>query len=243
MTDELNPPDRFAAQPSEPSPVGDSEEPFACPHCGQMLAPTCRVCVACRQPIDPSQIRREPPTQPLHIQAASPAPSRQPVEAQAAPSPALAPVRYPWRMFFLVLAIAWVGTVVALEVLGIEQGRILVTGVQVLSSVWVYFDARQKGLPKPLYWGLGTLFLWIIMFPWYLVRRQRPQAPCPFVEREASPLARLLLAVLALFFLLAVVLSLMSKPGKQDPTPRWHIFPSSGGETAQSPHFRAGRRT
>jgi hypothetical protein len=209
MTDEFNPPDRSAAELAGPSPADDSEEPFPCPHCGQMLAPTCRVCVSCRQAIDPADIRRAPP---VELAAVPGGDVKSPLPGEPTPLPALPPVRYPWRMFLLVLALTWVGAVLALEFLGLEQGRILVTGVQVLSSLWVFFDARQKRLPKPFHWGIGTLFLWIIMFPWYLVRRQRPQAPCPFVEREASPLARLLLAALALFFLVAVVVTLLHGP-------------------------------
>lgn len=244
MTDELNPPDRLAAQPSGASPADDSDEPFACPHCGQMLAPTCRVCVACRQPIDPAQIRREPPVEPPQVPATNPAQVQRPVEAQAAPSPELAPVRFSWRMFFLVLGLAWLTAAAALVLLGAERARMVMAWTPVVLAVWVYLDARQKRLPKPLRWSVGTVFpvVWIFVFPWYLVRRQRPQAPCPFVEREASPMVRLLLAVLALLFLLLMVAALMSGPGKKDLTPNWHIFPSSGGRTVQSLHFHGGQK-
>ena len=33
-------------------------EPFQCPACGQLLAPACRVCVACKHTIDPAEIAR-----------------------------------------------------------------------------------------------------------------------------------------------------------------------------------------
>ena len=33
-------------------------EPFPCPACGQMLGPSCRVCVACKQPLNPAEIKR-----------------------------------------------------------------------------------------------------------------------------------------------------------------------------------------
>lgn len=210
MTNEPYPPDPEAAESDAPSP--SDGEPFPCPHCGQMLAPACRVCVACHEPIDPAQIRRPPSVAIPWDQHANVKTPLQP-EVPSALTPALPPVRYPWRMFLLVLAVSWAGAVVALEVVGMEQGRLLVTGVQVISSLWVFFDARQKRLPKPLHWGLGTLFLWVIVFPWYLVRRRTPESPCPFVEREASPLARVLLAALALFFLVAVVVALLHGPG------------------------------
>ena len=44
-----------AAEPAFPT------EPFACPYCGQMLGPGCRVCVACKAPIDPARINVPPP--------------------------------------------------------------------------------------------------------------------------------------------------------------------------------------
>ncbi len=215
MTDEFHPPDGPAADRASPAPADPLDEPFACPHCGQMLAPTCRVCVVCREPIDPAQIRRAPapvsPEAPARAPAGGPA---QPLPGSAAkpPLPTVPPVRYPWRMLLLVLGLTWLGAAAALMLLGLEQARFLVTGVQILSSLWVFFDARQKRLPKPFHWGLGTLFLWIVFFPWYLVRRKRPEAPCPFVEREPSPLARVILLVLALFFLIALVAALLHGP-------------------------------
>jgi hypothetical protein len=213
MSDELNPPDRPAAERRDPSLPDASDEPFPCPHCGQMLAPTCRVCVACRQAINPADIRRTPPVEWPSIPGGD---IKSPRQAEAPSPPTLPPVRYPWRMLLLVLALTWIGAVAALGWLGLDRGRILVSNasavVQMLSSLWVYFDARQKRLPKPLHWGLGTLFLWIIVFPWYLVRRRTPEAPCPFVEREASPLARVLLAALALFFMVVLVVAVLHGP-------------------------------
>ncbi len=180
------------SQPPLPPPESaTSEEPFPCPACGQMLAPSCRVCVACKHPIDPAVTVRLQPSQ---------APPPPPAAAQP-----ILPVKFPWRMFLLVLA-AWI--VIAegvLEILGLARGQLALGGVQILTSIWVFYDAQHKGLPKPLRWGLGSILLWPIVFPWYLARRKRVEAACPFIEGPTSGAMRalLLLLLLVLFFLLA----------------------------------------
>jgi len=183
-------PDRPELPPAPPEPAA-GEEPFPCPACGQMLAPSCRVCVACKHPIEPAEIRRDQP--PLAPVASPPA------------TPTVPPVKFPWRVFFLVLA-AWmvIGEGV-LAILGFARGQLALGGVQILTSVWVFYDAQHKGLPRALRWGLGSILLWPIVFPWYLARRKRVEAPCPFVEGPTSPWTRaaLLLLLLVLFFLLA----------------------------------------
>ena len=43
--------------------------------------------------------------------------------------------------------------------------------IVILSTIWVGYDTHRlkiKGL-----WTLGTLFLWIIVFPFYLIHRQK----------------------------------------------------------------------
>lgn len=42
------------------------------------------------------------------------------------------------------------------------------------SAIWVYIDAKKRGFSNPASWGFGTFFVWIVVFPWYLVRRNRP---------------------------------------------------------------------
>ena len=84
-------------------------------------------------------------------------------------------------------------------------------GVVILTSVWVYYDATAKLVPKPLRWGLGSLLLWIVMFPWYLARRRDPVAPCRFVEAEASSMTRLLLVMLLLLALLGIVIMVLKQ--------------------------------
>ncbi len=166
-------------------------EPFACPHCGQMLAPNCRVCVACKTPIDPEQIARL--QRPAIV-----APPEIAVAARLEP-----PVRFPGRVFLVFFGIWIIVVSIVLRLLGPLKGQLVLGGVQVLTSGWVFYDAHERGLPKPLRWGLGSLLLWLFIFPWYLVRRARPAAPCPFVEGAAGPLTRaLFIILLVVFFIL-----------------------------------------
>src|SRR5438093_12147697 len=69
------------------------DEAFPCPACGQMLGPLCRVCVACKKPIDPAQIKA----------ASARARQLQPFEAQPATGPAAGNLRFPWLLFSALL--------------------------------------------------------------------------------------------------------------------------------------------
>jgi len=173
-------------------------EPFACPACGQMLGPSVRVCVACKAIIDQSKIQK-------------PRPALAPLN----PQPALLAVeraRFPWQIFVWVLAAWFLAATIAQKALGPAKAQLVLLGVVFLSSAWVFLDAKQQAVPKPLRWGLGSLLLWIIIFPWYLARRKTPQATCPFVEAEAGPVTRTLLFVLLLFFLLGIIVVALKGP-------------------------------
>jgi len=182
-----------------PAPERDGE-PFACPHCGQMLGRSCRVCVACQQEVEPPEMGAPQPA----------LPSAGPVEATATAVP-LERVRFPWTIFFLVLAVSMVGVSLVQLLMTPLKGQMLVAGVQVLTAVWVFYDAQTKGVPKAMRWGLGTLLLWLFIFPWYLERRSKPAARCPFVEGPAGPLTR---ALLVLLLLVLFILAFKSPPGK-----------------------------
>jgi hypothetical protein len=168
----------------------DQREPFPCPACGQLLAPSCRVCVACQQTIDPAAI-----PQPEALPAVGKPAQREPE-----------PVRFSWRTFLIVFAI-WVpgATLVQMHMPPLKA-QLVLGGVQILCSFWVLFDALEKRLPRPLRWGMGTLLLWPIIFPWYLARRSRPRQPCPFIEARVNPRTLALL-----FILLAVMFYLIFK--------------------------------
>ena len=173
-------------------------EAFPCPACGQMLGATCRVCVACKQPIDPTQIAR--PETPAAL-----------TEPQAIP-PQIALVRFPWSILLFVLVIWFFAASVAVRFLSPGNSQIAMGGLVVLSSIWVFYDARERGVPKPLRWGVGCLLLWIVFFPWYLSRRRTPEAACSFIEAERGPLLRVLLITLLVFFLFSVVMVVLKGP-------------------------------
>jgi len=176
-----------AATGDRPSDEQFPTDPFPCPACGQLLAPSCRVCVACKQAIDPAEIR-------IHRVL--------PVVGEPAPR-VLEPVRFPWRIFVIVFAIWVVGATLVQRYMDPWKGQLVLGGVQILCSLWVLFDALEKRLPRPLRWGMGTLLLWPIIFPWYLARRSHPRQPCPFVEAQIRPITRAaLLILLAVFFYL-----------------------------------------
>lgn len=126
-----------------------------------------------------------------------------------------APVRFPWRLFFAVLGISLLLGLVFLQLWGEEKARWALWGVQSLASVWVFFDALRNRLPQPLRWGVGSLLLPVIVFPWYLARRRLPQSPCPFVEAKIGPVTRFLLVALIIFFVLNAVSYLVMGPPKE----------------------------
>ena len=183
------------------------DEPFACPHCGQMLAPSCRVCPSCRETIDPNDIVRPE----IVI----------PIAEQVVPLPVAEEyARFSWSIFFATFGVWLVVGLITESLLGPEKGRYVLGALVVLSSLWVYRDAREKNIPKPFRWGLGSILLWILIFPWYLARRRTPKAACPFIEGEGGRVMRSLLFILLVFFLLSLLMLLFKVPRK----------PSSGGK-------------
>jgi hypothetical protein len=199
VIEEANPRD-WAREESESSvPEGAfPDEPFACPACGQMLAASCRICVACKQPVDPARIGR-PQAEPE-------------VLAPEVALPALEPVRFPWLLFLFLLALRMGVAVVAVRHWGLMKTEMSFAVGELVSAMWVFQDARRRQVPKPLRWGLGSLFLWFLFFPWYLARRRAPEAPCPLVEGEFGRVTRALLFALVVFLLLSVVLVIFKGP-------------------------------
>ncbi len=199
----------FSADQDQPAgPVGRVEaeivashdEPFACPNCGQMLGASCRVCVSCHQPIDTAAITRPPAPSP----AATFQPSAAPVEI----------ARFSPIIFLNVLAIWVVVSYLAARFLSLERAQLLMGGVVVLSTAWVYSDARRKNIPHPFRWGLGTLLFWILVFPWYLSRRRTPLAPSPLMESKANQFIKGMLLIAFLIFVVVVVAGLLGRAPK-----------------------------
>jgi hypothetical protein len=186
-------------------------EPFPCPACGQLLGPSCRVCVSCKRPINPAEIAR-----PREVAlSAAYGPTQQ--------LPRTEQVRFSWPIFFAVLGVS---CLIALILQGLlkDQQQVLLAmgGVQTLAGVWVFFDAQRRGVPNPLRWSICTLFLPMVIFPWYLTRRRTPQLPVPFLE--AVPIARLLLIALLFFLLLNLIVYIVQGPPHAPPqTPQPQI--------------------
>jgi hypothetical protein len=173
-------------------------EPFACPYCGQMLGPGCRVCVACKSPINPAAINIPKPTFESSV-----------AEWAAAPPER---VRFPWRLFLILLLARFVVAAAMNEMLGLTRTFLILGTIEILCGAWVFYDALRRRVSKPLRWGLGSALLWVVFFPWYLARRKNPRAVCPFVEAEAGPVARVVLFALAVFFLLSILMGIFKGP-------------------------------
>ena len=186
--------------PGEPRPAHGfearfPEEAFPCPHCGQMLGPAVRVCVACRQAIDPSQIRV------LTVVHAATA-------AQAATVPR---ARFSWGIFVAAL-LAWLALVVSVMwVAGLEKAQYIIAAAQAILAAWVFSDARQKRFPRPFRWGAGTLLFPIVFLPWYFARRLQREASCPMVESGIRPFLLILLCCFAIALLIASRLTNLPK--------------------------------
>lgn len=192
-------PNETNSQPANSFP----DEPFACPHCGQMLAPSCRTCPSCRQTIDLNEIVRPDVVIPI--------------AEQIIPLPTKEHARFSWGIFFATLGTWFIVALVAEALLGYEKSQFALGGLVVLSSAWVYQDARKNNIPKALRWSLGSLLLWIVFFPWYLARRRTPKAACPFIEGESRHI-RTLIIVLLFFFLLMSLMLLLKGPTHSSPS-------------------------
>lgn len=170
---------------------GFPAEAFECPSCGQMLAPSCRVCVACKLPIDPARIQRK--TEEFSAASA--------LETRREPLP----VRFSWVMLLGVLGASLLVAMAAKMLLGPSNATWVMRVMPFVCAGWAYWDARQKRVRHPLRWALGTLLLWIVFFPWYLERRRNLVAPCPFVESESAPFIRVMLMVVFISFLISII--------------------------------------
>jgi len=192
------------------------DEPFACPSCGQLLAASCRICPSCKEAVDPKDIARPDVVIPI--------------ATQVIPLPVKEYARFSWGIFFVTLGIWLVVALIAQRTLGYEKGQLVLGGLVILSSLWVLRDAREKNIPKPIRWSLGSLLLWILIFPWYLARRRTPNAPCPFIEGKGGRVARTLLLILFVFFLLSALMLLLrgphASPGGKNPAPKGTEMPA-----------------
>lgn len=171
------------------------DEPFACPNCGQMLGPTARVCASCREPVDLALVRSN-----ARVESTPASEGTRPLEPVLEPRSAS---QFSWPTFFALVLVWLLTAFVAQRQLGEQGAQAFMLIVLIFSSAWVTYDARQRGVPKPLRWGVGSLLVWIVVFPWYLSRRRTPEVPCALVEGPAA--GRILLIMVAIFFLLGLL--------------------------------------
>lgn len=187
-----------STNPPESATTAAIAEPFECPNCGQMLGPGSTVCAACRQTVDFTKVRA----------AAAEPPPVAPVSAQVEKPPI--PFAGGKSQFSLPIFVAFV--LAYLLILGAERSFLTATqafyfqlGLLVGCTAWVIYDAHIRRVPHPLRWGLGTLFIWLVVFPWYISRRRTPEVPCPIMDAQSRFFVRTVLFV----FVLCVILSFL----------------------------------
>jgi hypothetical protein len=84
-----------------------------------------------------------------------------------------------------------------------EWGIVLTTVVVIVvlgTAIWVDRDARkliaagatkqQLGGSSPIVWGIGTILVWIIVFPWYLSKRGKIQRELGMVQVPGGALSQ-----------------------------------------------------
>lgn len=215
-----------------------------------MLGSDVRVCVACRKPIDPSQIKAAEAVYRAQEAPRFAPPSSRSValrrmllgralgqEAQG--QEAQAQVRFPWGVFVVFLVLGSVMTSEGATALGPLRALLVIGAIQVISSIWVFYDAHQKGIPKPLHWGIGSLFFWLPIFSWYLVRRRQPQSACPLIEAGAPQFLRTLLLIFAVTMFLTVLLSLLLGSAR-GPSPKPNLTQPAGHQGGSIANRRLG---
>ncbi|MBI4164410.1 MAG: hypothetical protein HY508_01605 [Acidobacteria bacterium] len=185
--------DSEPAETAKPIPT----EPFPCPECGQMLSASCRVCVACKVPVDYARVNLQEKV------TLSELPDRLPAQA-------VVPARFSWGIFFVVFLIYFLMASLSQATLGFRGSTYTMGGFVLASSLWVFRDARAKGIPKPGGWALACVLLWMVFFPWYLSRRRTPYRPCPVIEAESGPIARAIILFLILLTIFGAVMMVLS---------------------------------
>lgn len=178
--------------PETPAPL--PTEPFACPECGQMLAATCRICVACQKPVDLAKI--ETPTLVW-------------TETQQRTS-SLEPARFSWKIFFVVLLGYIFLVLLSQALLGFKGSTYAMGGFVAATSLWVFFDSSGRNIRRPAGWAIACLLLWLVFFPWYVSRRRTPDAPCPIIEAESGPVARAIILFLIVMTVAGAVMMVLS---------------------------------
>ena len=139
-----------------------------------------------------------------------PAPALPGPHREAAPGVA-GRTQFSWKIFVVVLGVYLTLAIAAERFLTAAQYQMVLVAILAGSSVWVFYDARLRRIRHALRWGIGSLLLWIAVFPWYLSRRRTPEMPCPLMEAETSVFMRALLWLMLILFLIGVAAALIHK--------------------------------
>lgn len=169
-----------------------------------MLAPSCRMCVACGAPVDPSQVYQ---SRPAAVTAPSVPETSRPEEKAVGPIS-----HFSWPIFFVCIAVYLLVAFAAERLLKPAEVRWFVGGLLVGCAAWVYFDARVRRVPHPLRWAIGAFLIWIVVFPWYISRRRKPETPCVVMEAQGTAFLRIVVWVIVIFALFGLISVVMRKP-------------------------------
>ena len=95
-------------------------------------------------------------------------------------------------------------------------------------AVWVYIDSRRRGIVKsgnsigqsgPIGWALITLLLWIVGFPWYLIKTRGWKGSAMFVAVASLLFAGPYLVTTWIIPLKGAVESKTGRPSPSAPLP------------------------
>lgn len=79
--------------------------------------------------------------------------------------------------------------------------------VSISCAIWILYDAYARQVPHRLRWSLGSLLIWIFVFPWYLSRRRTPKVHCLIMEAEGRAFAWTVTWLILLYAVLGMILS------------------------------------
>lgn len=71
---------------------------------------------------------------------------------------------------------------------------LIMLAIVIITAVWVYEDAKKRKLDKgesATAWALGTLLFWIIVFPYYLIKRSNTEKDKTIVLDNINELEKL----------------------------------------------------
>lgn len=136
-----------------------------CRNCGHELRSNDRFCTGCGSPV---QQTAQLPTPEANVPV--PPPSHQ-QQSESYPQQASSSDRGAGRVRTSYYWIAFVVLTILVLMAGDNGTAAGFIGV-VISTVWVYRDAKSRGMDSAMLWALGIFLLWIVFFPLYFFKRK-----------------------------------------------------------------------